>query len=90
MVSIRDLPTYIWAFVLAGILAGVGVLVISEFEKTLTTGPATASTGNATQGIANITAQLPTVGTIVGVSLIVGVVVLLFVAFRGQGQGSSY
>ncbi len=86
MVSIRDMPTYIWAFVLAGIFAGVGVLVITEFENTLTTGTQTDVTKNATLGIANIAAQLPTVGTIVGVSLIVGVVVLLFVAFKGQGS----
>lgn len=85
MVSIREMPTYIWAFVLAGIFAGVGVLVIDEFQSTLTTGTQTDTTTNATLGIANIAEQLPTVGTIVGVSLIVGVVVLLFVAFRGRG-----
>ncbi len=35
---------------------------------------------NSTQGIANITAQIPTVGVIIGVSLIVMVILLLFVA----------
>lgn len=39
---------------------------------------------NATQGVANITAQIPVVGTIVGVALIVGVVLLLFVAFNSS------
>ena len=41
---------------------------------------------NSTLGIANITKQLPTVGTVIGVSLIVAVVVTLFFFFRGKRQ----
>jgi len=42
---------------------------------------------NATLGVTNLTKQLPTVGTVVGVSLIVAVVVLMFFYFRKKGRG---
>jgi ABC-type transport system involved in Fe-S cluster assembly fused permease/ATPase subunit len=84
MVNIRDVPGFVWAVVLSAIFAGVGALVLAEFRTTLTTGTQTDIIDNGTEGIANIMEQFPTVGTIVGVSVIVGVVVLLFVAFRSR------
>jgi len=84
MVNIRDVPGFVWAVVLSAIFAGVGALVLNEFRATLTTGTQTDIIDNGTEGIANIIEQFPVVGTIVGVSVIVGVVVLLFVAFRGR------
>jgi len=87
MVSFTEVPQYIWAFALIGILGGVAVLVNAEFQDTLSTDAQKDVTRNATLGISNITKQLPTVGTIVGVSLIVAVVVTLFFYFRGGAGG---
>ena len=86
MVNIRDVPAYIWALVLASIFGGVGALVLSEFRPSLSAGTQQDIIDNGTLGIANLTEQFPTVGTIIGVSIIVGVVVILFVAFRGKGE----
>lgn len=84
MVNIRDVPGFVWAVVLSAIFGGVGALVLSEFRNTLSAGTQQDIIDNGTEGIANIMEQFPTVGTIVGVSVIVGVVVLLFTAFRGN------
>jgi len=86
MVSFTEIPQYIWAFALIGILGGVAVLVNTEFQNTLVNETHKDILRNATAGISNITRQLPTVGTIIGVSLIVAVVVTLFMYFRGSGR----
>jgi len=88
--GLRQAPIAVWMFVLIGILAAVGVLVNTEFKATLTTGTQTDVIDNATLGIANITKQLPTVGTVIGVLIIVSAVVGLvgvFAYFRGAGEG---
>ncbi len=63
--DIREAPGFIWALVLLCIFAAVGVLVLTEFNNSgswnseNSTGAAVI--GNATDGIANVTKQLPTV-----------------------------
>ena len=82
-------PMAVWMFVLIGILAAVGVLVNSEFRTSLSAGDQQDTVDNATRGILNITKQLPTVGTVFGVLLIVAAVVGLvgvFQYFKG-GRG---
>lgn len=80
---IQDMPGVVWGMVLIGIFLGVGALILGEFGATQT-GDAKGAIENATAGIVNISKQLPTVGTIFGVLLIVGAVVMLFFYFRGK------
>lgn len=83
--DIREAPGWVWAVVLLAIFAAVGVLVLSEFRATLTAGTQTDVVDNGTLAIANVTKQLPTVGIIVGVMLIIGAVVLMAVYFGKRG-----
>ena len=85
--NISDAPGWVWSVVLLGIFGAVGVLVLSEFRSTLTEGAQTAVVDNGTAAIANITKQLPTLGIIVGVLLIVSAVVLIAMYF---GKRSGY
>lgn len=87
---IQDMPGVVWGLVLVGILLGVGILVVTELSAGLGATSADNVTktvyDNATLGVLNISKQLPTVGTIFGVLLIVGAVVMLFFYFRGKEQ----
>ena len=89
--GLRQAPIAVWMFVLIGILAAVGVVVNTEFRNTLQEGTQRDVIDNATLGIANITKQLPTVCTVIGVLIIVSAVVGLvgvFSYFRGaEGRG---
>ena len=84
--DIREAPGWVWAVVLLAIFAAVGVLVLSEFRSTLSAGTQQDVVDNGTLAIANVTKQLPTVGIIVGVLLIVGAVVLI-ARYFGTRQG---
>ena len=87
--GLRQVPMAVWMFVLIGILAGVGVLVNDEFRTTLSAGTQRDVVDNATLGIANITKQLPTVGTVIGVLIIVAAVVGLVGVFQFFGGGKG-
>ena len=85
MVRIQDMPGIVWGLVLVGVFLGVGAIVLSEFGTTQTAGSnARMAIDNASSGLLNISKQLPTVGTIFGVLLIVGAVVMLFFYFKGK------
>jgi len=91
--GLRQAPIAVWMFVLIGILAAVGVVVNTEFKNTLSAGTQQDVIENSTQGIANITKQLPTVGTVIGVLIIVSAVVGLvgvFSYFGGAGGRGMY
>jgi hypothetical protein len=82
---IQDMPGVVWGIVLVGVFLGVGAIVLSEFATTQASGSnARMAIDNASAGVLNISKQLPTVGTIFGVLLIVGAVVMLFFYFRGK------
>lgn len=80
MPGINDSPAWILSLVIAGMIAGAGLIALVAFQDSTTAGDlAYEGIGNATDGISNLTEQLPTVGTIMGVGLILGVVVSAFV-----------
>ena len=79
--NLSEAPGWVWSVVLLAIFASVGVLVLSEFRTTLTTGSQTAVVDNGTEAIANVIKQLPTVGIIVGVMLILAAVVVIAMYF---------
>ena len=67
---------FAFALVFIGILLGAGAIALAAFA-TGQTGTALATITNASNGIANLSGQIPTVGTIAGVGLII---VVLFAA----------
>jgi LPXTG-motif cell wall-anchored protein len=70
------------AFIFIGIVLGAGAIALSGMQTGLPTATLVqnytiASMGNSSNGLVNFGLQLPTTGTIVGVSLII---MVLFVA----------
>jgi len=85
MVALNEVPNVVMLLVISGMVLGAGILALSQFSATLgvnTTEKATV--GNATLGLGNLAGQLPTVGTIIGVAIILVVVLAAFSYGRGQ------
>jgi hypothetical protein len=82
---ISDAPSVVMMLVMIGLILGAGVLALSQFSTSLGAGNAQNAVNNATSGVLNLSQQLPTVGTIIGVSLII-VVVLGAFAFGRSGK----
>ena len=81
---LQDAPGVVMLLVMIGLILGAGLLALDAFDDTLTAGSdAAVAVGNTSEGIANLSEQLPTVGTIIGVALIIVVVVAAF-AFGGR------
>jgi len=85
MVALSQVPAVVFALVIAGMLLGAGALALSQFS-TGQTGATASAIGNATNGLSNLAAQLPTVGTIIGVAIIIFVVVSAFGGGLGRRQ----
>ena len=60
---------YVYALIFIGILLGAGAISLAAFASGQT-GAAAATIGNASSGLTNLSVQLPTVGTLMGVGLI--------------------
>lgn len=78
---------FAFALVFIGILLGAGAIALSSFA-TGQTGTSLSVINNASSGLVNLSTQLPVVGTIAGVGLII---LVLFVAigtyvFKQSGQ----
>ena len=76
---------FVFALVFVGILLGVGAVALNSMNSYNGVGgvPATQASGvfnTSMTGIGNLSGQLPTVGTIAGVGLII---LVLFVAIGG-------
>jgi len=74
---------FAFALVFIGILLGAGAIALAAFSVGQT-GTSLAVITNASNGVANLSAQLPTVGTIAGVGLII---VVLFTAIGAYVMG---
>ena len=87
-VTIGEAPSVILAFGLMILIAGAVAIALNSFKGTTTTNSyAYNITGQGESGLKNFSDQLPTIGTIIGVSLIIVVVVgaFAYVSIRGQG-----
>jgi hypothetical protein len=69
-------------FVFVGILAGAGALALGSFA-TGQTGNTASTIGNASSGLVQFSTQLPTIGIIGGISLLILVLFIGFGAFLG-------
>jgi hypothetical protein len=68
---------FVLGIVFIGIVCGVGLITLAAFSASSTNAVVTAGINNSTYGLLLMTSQLPTVGTIMGVSLIL---IVLFAA----------
>jgi len=88
MVALNEVPGVVMTLVLIGLILGAGALALSKFSDTLTAGSAAKyAVDNATAGIGNLSTQLPTVGTIIGVAIIIVVVLAAFAWGMGGRKG---
>jgi len=91
MPSLNQIPTAVMMLVMAGLIFGAGLLALDKFDDSLTAGSEAAlATANVTEGIGNFAEQFPTIGTILGVSALIIVVVGAFAfgsRFTGSGMG---
>jgi hypothetical protein len=69
-------------FVFVGILAGAGALALSSFGSGQT-GTAASTINNASSGLVQFSTQLPTIGIIGGIALLILVLFIGFGAFLG-------
>lgn len=87
MVALSQVPAVIFALVIAGMLLGAGALALSQFSTSLTAGSSERmAVGNTSLGLNNLAQQLPVVGTIIGVAIIIFVVVSAFGGGLGRRQ----
>ena len=84
-ITFGNAPRIILLFVLIGMVLGAGVIALASFESTTTDEDASTALNNTILGSVNLSAQLPTVGTILGVGLILVVVIGVF-AFFAAGR----
>jgi len=83
--ALEQTASKVWTIVLIGFFIGAGLIALSQFSASVSDTTAKAGIDNASKSIANIAEQLPTVGTIIGVLIIIAAVVGMVVYFRGRG-----
>lgn len=74
--QLGQIPNFVMTLVFIGMVLGAGLLALGSFKTSLTASSAEANaTGQVITSMANFSAQMPTVGTIAGVAVIIAVVV---------------
>lgn len=87
-ITLGKAPQIVLLLALTAMIAAAAALAVQSFrDSTTTSGYAYNISQDGLGGLDNMTAQLPTVGTVVGVALIVVVVVGAFAFFIGKGGG---
>ena len=84
-ISLSELPSLTMTLILVGGLALGGFVTWQALADSTTNTGATSFLNNITTMMGNIGSQLPTVGTIIGVGLLISVVVVAFVVARRRG-----
>ena len=84
-ITFGNAPKLILLFVLIGMVLGAGVIALASFRDTTTDADASTTLNNTIDGSVNLSEQLPTVGTILGVGLILVVVIGVFAFFAMRG-----
>lgn len=81
---IQDYAPIAIAFVLIGVVLGVGADILDNVDDSFTANTTAAvAVGNASLGIAELSEWLPIIGLVVAAGLVIGI---LFNAFSGIGS----
>jgi hypothetical protein len=91
--KLGEIQGYVMLLVLTGLILGAGVLALESMRGGYLVGPIGGSNtsnafnaiNNATGAITNLSQQIPVVGTLIGVSVII-VVVLMAFSFGGRSK----
>lgn len=82
--GIGDIPIIVRVMIVAGIFLAVGAIVLSNIDNTTVAGTAEDNAvKNASLGLLNIATNMPLIGTIVGLVIVLGVVLLIGASRRG-------
>ena len=77
--QLSQAPQVVMMLVLIGLMLGAGALSLSKFQGSLTAGTIEyQAVGNATKGLGDLSTQLPTIGVIIGVAILISVVLGAF------------
>ena len=85
--DIGSLPSIGIAFIIIGIILGAGALVMSKFQDKLVTDNYNASyyvVGNASASIGEVSSFLPTIGIIIAIAVIIGIVMYSLGGSKGR------
>lgn len=87
-ITLGRAPQIVLLLALTAMIAAATALAVQSFrDSTTSNGYAYNISNQGLSGIDNMSDQLPTVGTVIGVALIVVVVVGAFAFFIGRGGG---
>ena len=82
--GLQDMPDTIITLVIVVLIAAAGAVALTSFQNSQTANSAAFNiTGQGLTTISNTTTQFATLGTIIGVVLIIGVILAVF-AFRNR------
>ena len=86
-ITLGDAPVMALSFGLVILITAAIGLAVQSFQSTLTLGSVAHNvSGQGLNGLLNFSIQMPTIGTILGISLIIGLVVMAFSgAFNRSG-----
>lgn len=76
--NISDIPAVVLTFVFIALIGGVGMIILAEFKADTTDANATTFIANSQVGLAKIGSKMSLIGTIIVLSVIVGLVVSYF------------
>ena len=82
MEGLKVIPYLFLVLAIAGIIGGASALVLSKFKDTTTDTQAIAVIDNASASVGSVAEQLPTVGIIAVMVIIISVIAGVFVYLR--------
>ncbi|GAH12133.1 unnamed protein product [marine sediment metagenome] len=85
MEGLKALPYIFLVLAIAGIIGGASALVLGKFKATSTDVDADNAIGNATLAVGDVAAQLPTIGIIAVMVIIISIIAGVFVYMRYFG-----
>lgn len=84
-IGIGDIPNVVRVIIVGGIFLAVGLIVMANMSSSvLNDFNANETVKNVSAGLLNISTNMPLIGTIVGLVIVLGVVLLIGASRRGM------
>ena len=78
-IGVGDIPTFALVIVVAGIVVGLGVMILSNFKQSIDDTTANTSVDYAISGLSELASWFQTIALVIAAVIIIGLVLL----FRG-------
>ena len=85
MEALKMIPYIILTICISGVIAGASAVVLSKFKATTSDADAISAIQNGTEGVTTVAEQLPTVGIIGVLVIIISLLAGVFVYMRYFG-----